>query len=55
MTGPPGFPGGFFKSIFLKQCFEKIKVSGCRLFSKRRRSLKLLEKSFSKNFPMIAG
>ncbi|WP_165399183.1 hypothetical protein [Komagataeibacter xylinus] len=32
-----------------------IKVFGCRLFSKRQRSLKLFEKSFTKNFSMICG
>ncbi|EGG76891.1 hypothetical protein SXCC_02102 [Gluconacetobacter sp. SXCC-1] len=32
-----------------------IKGFGCRLFSKRRRSLKLFEKSFTKKTLMLAG
>ena len=38
------------KRLSDKPLIKMMEVSGCRLFSKRRRSLKLFEKSFTKNF-----
>ncbi|WP_156953872.1 hypothetical protein ACOZ4Y_08980 [Komagataeibacter rhaeticus] len=38
------------KRLSDKPLIEMMEVFGCRLFSKRRRSLKLFEKSFTKNF-----